>query len=151
MKKALSIYKIVTLFIISILSTVQGHSQTEVFCEEIKMYCPEAKLMEVIIKDEQSYKAFQDSSCFGYGSPVIDFEKYFLVGYKGATIGCKRPDYTYKAFQTGNDYTVKVEIVQYGNCKMLHIIRFWLLVPRIGSDIQVEFELNKTIINRENY
>ncbi len=148
MKTTIRIYKIVVLLLISILTTWQAHCQTEVICEEIKFLCQGSKATEVIIKDEQSYKAFQNihkynhpvSSCSDYKYPEIDFENFVLVGYIDMVGGCHSPSYSYRAIQEDNTVTIHVEIIRYGTCKVGHIVRFWLLIPKSSSDMEVIFE-----------
>lgn len=74
--------------------------------------------------------------------PVIDFQKYTLLGQAAYAGGCRMPDYTISLtrYPKTREIVFSVEVVQLGMCDMLRGEKIWLLVPKLDVSESVRFE-----------
>ncbi len=74
--------------------------------------------------------------------PDIDFSEHSLLGLAVHGGGCRTPDYKveYLVDRGRNRNTLRVGIRQYGSCEMAISANKWLLVPRLPSEVEVQFE-----------
>jgi len=104
-----------------------------------------------IITDNEAYQKFGDTirdypsgiNCDTITLPVIDFNKYTLIGKHTGGGGC----HAYYERQILQDDNAKIIIyritVQYeGKCTMLYESRNWVLIPKLQNGYSVEFQVN---------
>lgn len=74
--------------------------------------------------------------------PEIDFSKSTLLGVAAHASGCENPTYDIKySFDPLRlQYTLKIEIGEFGTCSMGISKNIWVLVPKIDGDYSVNFE-----------
>lgn len=148
---------IVILLAISLLFSFKSKKQEEeiIPCEEITLGCMilgRGTQGEHVIRNNTDYqKLIQQKSphsdCSNYQLPAIDFYDYTLIGYVGGVAGCGEPKILHQVVKMNTNYVVNIEIQQIGFCKRMNSITIWCLIPKVGDNAAVKFNVTNTIIH----
>jgi hypothetical protein len=154
MKKLLELGFVILFFTTSIFA--QDHDdllREEIPCEDIEIGC----LIlgrdlggEHIIRNNTEYQKLMDfpsphHDCGNYQLPLIDFNKYTLLGYVSGTGGCAAPIISHTVRKQNNNRIIDIFITQQGGCKMLNSFTVWCLIPKIDENSNVNFNIIKKV------
>ena len=100
----------------------------------------EAKAREIF------YSAYPFRGTENCSHPEVDFSRHSLLGVAVHGSGCRTPDYgiEYLVDPRQNRHTLRVRIQQHGYCEMANNANKWVLVPRVGPEVVVQFERDWT-------
>lgn len=152
--KKLKIIFIILCFTTSILAQKKESSLGEkIPCKEIDLGClilGREISGEHIIKNNTEYQELLEFlsphvDCGNYQLPIIDFNSYTMVGYISSVSGCSSPQFSYKIVKYNSEYTININIVQHGFCKINNLIVLWCLIPKVNNNISSKFNI-ETII-----
>lgn len=106
---------------------------------------------EVIIKNEEAYQDFGNTvrihpynlNCDTADLPMIDFNKYSLIGKYTSGGGCS-VSYTRQVFrdEKNKKYIYEISAEYSGTCRMLIININWALIPKIPKGYTIEFRVS---------
>ncbi len=72
--------------------------------------------------------------------PIIDFNRYTLLGQSAHSGGCKQPVYTTELTRKRHDYTFFVTVGMKGTCDMAISHNVWILTKKIPASSNVIFD-----------
>lgn len=116
-------------------------------CEPIVIKCIQPTSGNYYINSLKEYndsitKTSTNSECSNYDLPIIDFEKYSLLGFVTAVGGCDEPEVKY--FMVQNEVYNKeefcIEVNVLGECLRNNIVEIWCLIPK--TNYEMKFNIN---------
>ena len=143
--------KIILLFIVSILLSIQIKSQEIIPCTKITSKCTQIPGGNYFINNDTTYHALfqirsQHPACLDYSFPIIDFSQYSLLGIVTSTGGCSAPKINYSVIKNSdNNYIYELNIEQQGPCELCFGVKVWCLIPKIADICVVDFKINHSV------
>ncbi len=81
--------------------------------------------------------------------PIIDFQKYTLLGQAAHGSGCRQPDYTVGLTRDPKSHEIVFSVVvgEHGTCERAVNKNIWVLVPKLKSSVNVRFEKKRVLLD----
>lgn len=153
MKKILQLSFLTIFFTTSMFAEKQGSLQgITINCEEIDIGClilGRETTGEHIVKNNTEYQELiqfrsPHSNCDNYQLPVVDFNKYTLIGYISSIAGCDSPQISHEIRKQNNQYMINITIIQQGVCKRNNPVKVWCLIPKVDESSAIKFNVEIT-------
>ena len=141
---------ILLIFILSSVNNLYSQYNDSIIIpyEEIKLMCTQPDIGNYIINNKTEYQDLlkersQHPFCDSYELPDINFEKYTLIAHHSSVGGCEEPDFSCIIKKYDGKYYVKINITQFGICRILNHIKFWCLIPKEKFNSNIEFDVKR--------
>ena len=114
--------------------------------EKIQLMCTQSPEGEYIIRNNLEYQQLLDErsthpNCDTYELPLIDFEKYVLIGYVSGVSGCSPPDVSHIVTRKKEVFLCSIIVHKVGGCKLNNTFAFWVLLPKQYKKLNIDFEI----------